>query len=65
MIHDGMMDDGCVPKLLIAKNTILVAEFLSWIVVDFEVPWMMRVEIVNSHKSTDQWHFLYEGAPGC
>ena len=29
MIHDGMMDDGCVPKLLIAKNTILVAEFLS------------------------------------
>lgn len=27
MIHDGMMDDGCVPKLLIAKNTILVAEF--------------------------------------
>ena len=49
MIHDGMMDDGCVPKLLIAKNTILVAEFLSWIVVEFEVPWMMRVEIVNSN----------------
>ena len=26
---------------------------------------MMRVEIVNSHESTDQWHFQYEGAPGC